>query len=161
MFKSVDCVTQIVKLIYLFYKSGTDESSQDESPTDARRNVKCGRNGRKSKPSRSRTVIVRRVTANILGTEWVTSPRQDPEICLTATATVDDLNQKVCCVDKILKICRCRYEGHQTKIQNKSEMLRVRGTLHCTTNIVIIAPIFLSTLYEVQTFWPLSQISDC
>ena len=51
MFKSVDCVTQIVKLIYLFYKSGTDESSQDESLTDARRNVKCGRNGRKSKPA--------------------------------------------------------------------------------------------------------------
>ena len=69
MFKSVDCVTQIVKLIYLFYKSGTDESSQDESLTDARRNVKCGRNGRKSKPSRSRTVIVRGVIANILGTE--------------------------------------------------------------------------------------------
>ena len=104
---------------------------------------------------------VRRVTANIPGTGWVTSSRQDPEICLTATATVDNLNQKVCCVDKILKICRCRYEGHQTKIQNQSEMLRVRGTLHCTTNIVIIAPIFLSTLYEAQIFWPLSQISDC
>ena len=66
--KSVVCVTQIVKLIYLFYKSGMDESSQDESPTDAWRNVECGRKGRKSKPSRSRTVIVRRVTANILGT---------------------------------------------------------------------------------------------
>ena len=70
VFKSVILVSQSVKWIYLFYKSGTDESSQDESPTDARRNVECGRNGRKSKskPSRSRTVIVRRVTANILGT---------------------------------------------------------------------------------------------
>ena len=65
---SVICVSQSVKWIYLFYKSSTDESSQDESQTDARRNVECGRKGRKSKPSRSRTVIVRRVTANILGT---------------------------------------------------------------------------------------------
>ena len=69
VFKSVILVSQSVKWIYLFYKSGTDESSQDESPTDARRNVECGRNGRKSNLSRSRTVIVRRVTANILGTE--------------------------------------------------------------------------------------------
>ena len=68
VFKSVILVSQSVKWIYLFYKSSKDESSQDESPTDARRNVECGRNGRKSKPSRSRTVIVRRVTANILGT---------------------------------------------------------------------------------------------
>ena len=68
VFKSVILVSQSVKWIYLFYKSGTDESSQDESPTDARRNVECGRNGGKSKPSRSRTVIVRRVTANIPGT---------------------------------------------------------------------------------------------
>ena len=50
VFKSVILVSQSVKWIYLFYKSGTDESSQDESRTDARRNVECGRNGGKSKP---------------------------------------------------------------------------------------------------------------